>query len=83
MSKTVEKILNNAFITIERSIKYAIENQNDRDFAKKYMNDSIDDLKGYIATLYRFGTMKEKEFDECAYMIRGFKFYLMYEYLIG
>lgn len=76
MTKTVEKTLNKAYETLEA----IAETEKNKDFARKYIADTFDELNGYIGTLYRFGSMRARDMEEAYDLLTGFRIKLSAKY---
>ena len=65
MRKQERKVLENAIKTVNIVIEHELEKETvDIKFCKIYLDDTINDLKGYASIQYRFAGMKKKDFDE-------------------
>lgn len=69
MRKVELKVLENAF----KIMNCVIDNEKDKEFRIKYVSDAISDLRGYLATAYRFNNLKEKDYDEGMDIIFNYK----------
>lgn len=79
MRKQERQVIENAIKTISIVIESECEKEEvNYKFCISYLKSTIEDLNGYGASQYRFGGMKEKDFNEFTNIVNEFKL-LMYD----